>query len=333
MFGLFTSCNNELNVAADWKEVAIVYGVLNPTDDTNYIRIQRAYLDESRGALNFIDIPDSLYFDSLLVSITEYLGSTELNTYYLQKVDGNSIGLAKDSGMFQSEVNYLYRLNAPIRASSYVNNYSYKLTVFNPKTGYLVTSKTVSVGAAEVESPVSSKTKGLIILADSNFKIVSLYQEGKYVRSYDMVMKIRVEEISLDDSTQRETKELKWVMFRNRKTNSLKGFEDGYFLLPSASFFNMIQSQLDSNLNVRRRLLDLDLYTYGAADELYTYINVNTPSIGIVQKKPEYTNIENGFGIFSSRYINKELNKEFDIRTRNALRESDITKNLNFVLY
>ena len=41
--------------------------------------------------------------------------------------------------------------------------------------------------------------------------------------------------------------------------------------------------------------------TVGTTD-LETYINVNQPITGIVQERPQFSNINNGTGIFSSRY-------------------------------
>ncbi|MFY0643441.1 MAG: hypothetical protein JXR19_03140 [Bacteroidia bacterium] len=328
-----TSCDNELEVAAEWKEIPIIYGALNPTSNVNYIRIQRAYLDKNTGALSFSGIPDSLYFDTLVVSITEILNGVEKNTYSLVRVDGNEIGVPKDSGIFSNEYNYLYRLNAELKASSFFNTYEYKLTVFNPLTGHISKSSCLSVGQAEVESPASKNTTRLIISADSNSKVVGLFQEGIYARSYDMILRMRVEEISNVDTTDSRILELDWIMLSGRRTKSLDGFNQSVNIIPSANFFSFVSSQLDSTLNVKRRLLNFDLLTYGIGDDLHTYISVNEPSIGIVQKKPEFTNIENGFGIFSSRHINKLSMKGFDRKTREALQISEKTSNLGFVLY
>ena len=85
LFLLFPACDNELDVAAQWKEIAIVYALLDPKEDVNYIRIQRAYLDEKTGALSFSDIPDSLYFDTLDVKVTEFHQGVEGNTYSCSK--------------------------------------------------------------------------------------------------------------------------------------------------------------------------------------------------------------------------------------------------------
>jgi hypothetical protein len=39
-----------------------------------------------------------------------------------------------------------------------------------------------------------------------------------------------------------------------------------------------------------------------AATELSTFLEVHEPSSSLVQEKPEYSNIENGIGIFSARF-------------------------------
>jgi hypothetical protein len=46
----------------------------------------------------------------------------------------------------------------------------------------------------------------------------------------------------------------------------------------------------------------VDYVVSAAGVEYNTYLNVNEPSTSLVQDRPEYTNIENGFGLLSSRY-------------------------------
>ena len=97
-----TACDNEISVAANWEEVVIVYGTLNPEQAKNYVRIQRAYLDESIAALSFSNTQDSLYYDSLDVKIEEYTNGKLTSVFTLSKVNGNDIGMPKDSGIFYS---------------------------------------------------------------------------------------------------------------------------------------------------------------------------------------------------------------------------------------
>ena len=50
--------------------------------------------------------------------------------------------------------------------------------------------------------------------------------------------------------------------------------------------------------------------TISAAEENFSlYLEVNEPSTSIVQDKPQFSNIENGLGIFSSRAYTKTFKK------------------------
>ena len=53
----------------------------------------------------------------------------------------------------------------------------------------------------------------------------------------------------------------------------------------------------------------MDFIIAVAADELNTYMEVNEPSNSIVQERPDYTNITNGIGLFSSRIKNTRTKK------------------------
>ncbi len=330
---MFSSCENELDVAADWKETAVVYGLLNPTDAKQYIRIQRTYLDEKRNALLFTTNTDSLYYDSLEVKLDEFVNGAYEQSYFLKRVDGSQVGHSKDSGEFSTPGHYLYELSDPILASNFLNTYSYTLTVTNPRTGYSVNSNSVAVGQAEISSPVNPFVTEIRIASTDKHTLVARYKEGKHVRSYDMEMSIYVEEVNKEDTSIRETKVVRWKMMTGNRTTSLEGFNEERKLVYSAGFFNAMASQLNEDEAIYRRLLGFDLKLYGIANELYTFITVNEPSIGIVQKKPEYTNVQNGLGIFSSRYINKFENGTFHADTRYHLQLSEATKNLGFVRY
>jgi len=68
-------------------------------------------------------------------------------------------------------------------------------------------------------------------------------------------------------------------------------------------FYRNIKAQVTANPDLQRWSRNVEFIFSVAADELATYIDVNSPSSSIVQERPEFTNINNGIGIFSSRYI------------------------------
>jgi hypothetical protein len=327
----FTACDNELNVAAEWEEVVIVYGALNPTQAKNYVRIQRAYLDEKQAAVNFSQIKDSLYFDSLDVRIEEYSNGNYTNTFVLTKVNGNDIGMPKDSGIFYSDQNILYELNNPVRESFSAIDYSYKIIIRNPKTGHVCTATALSLGKPEVTDPVNELYASVPIKATEGHTILVRFQEGKWVRSYSVVMDYRIEEFKKNNPADKVIKELKWHMITDATTRRIEGFQQATITVPSSSFLYTLAAGLKVDPTLSRRLIDFDIKFYGISDDFNTYLSVNKPSIGIVQKKPEFTNLTNALGLFTSRHIKEFNNKKFNTNTVTEINLSKITKDLGFV--
>jgi hypothetical protein len=68
-----------------------------------------------------------------------------------------------------------------------------------------------------------------------------------------------------------------------------------------SQFYMSVRSHIQPNPNVKRYAGKVNLIITVAGDDLATYIDVNKPSGGIIQEKPEYTNVTNGIGSFSSR--------------------------------
>ena len=67
------SCETEFEVNAPWKDVSIIYGLLEANKDTQYVKIYRGFLGE-QDALIMASNPDSIYYNSedVEVLINEY---------------------------------------------------------------------------------------------------------------------------------------------------------------------------------------------------------------------------------------------------------------------
>ena len=77
----------------------------------------------------------------------------------------------------------------------------------------------------------------------------------------------------------------------------------------------------------------VDLNITAVNSELYTYLNANAPNYGLNQERPEYNNITNGIGHFSSRSILNMKNLRIDQSTMDSISFGQLTKNLNFACY
>ncbi|MBK8876748.1 MAG: hypothetical protein IPN13_23830 [Bacteroidetes bacterium] len=47
---LFSACDNDIDLLAPYKEIGVVYGLINPKDTVQYVRIQRAFLGRRKCA-------------------------------------------------------------------------------------------------------------------------------------------------------------------------------------------------------------------------------------------------------------------------------------------
>ena len=43
LLGFFASCTTDVELYADYKDIPVVYGLLDATKDTNFMRINRAF--------------------------------------------------------------------------------------------------------------------------------------------------------------------------------------------------------------------------------------------------------------------------------------------------
>ena len=101
----------------------------------------------------------------------------------------------------------------------------------------------------------------------------------------------------------------------------LEFFEGGVMQsqIEGVKFFNFLSQNLTPDPSIVRQYINLDLVMTVGTEDLNTYIQVNEPITGIVQQRPQFTNINNGLGIFSSRYTYRKYGIGLTEDTRNYL--------------
>lgn len=328
------SCNNKVDIAAPWKETIVVYGLLDPAAKVNYLRIQKAYLDPYGNAFQFMGNNDSIYPSNLDVKILVRKNGNIIDTLFPKIINGEDEGIKKDTGLFSNTPNFLYKITDKVMDSRLISggkeDYEYELRVKNMATGYECSAKTLTTGLLEPLAPVSSNVYPININDKSNSFLTIGYREGRNVKSYDMEIRFYYKETLISDTSVNEVKYINWVIFKNKTTQSLAGYEQKISSIQGNIFYELLNGTIVPDPLISRKALYCDILYYGAGEDLYTYIQVNIPSLGIVQKKPEYSNIANGLGIFSSRYITALRNIPISAEMKSTLKSSDYTKNLGF---
>ena len=133
---VFSSCETEFNVNADWKEVMVIYGLLDQSQDKQYVRINKAFLGDE-DAYVMASVSDSINYnpDNLEVKIERFSFSGELLE---SKILTDTI-MFKEEGVFSVDQNIVYVFDT----DDFMNEEKeYKLTVKNLITDSIVDSRT-----------------------------------------------------------------------------------------------------------------------------------------------------------------------------------------------
>lgn len=314
----FSSCKTDVDLIAPYEEIMVVYGVLNPADSVQYIRINKAFLGEG-NAYQFAQVPDSFqYGDILDVKLERFKNNNMIGTINLERFEGSAL----DTGLFATSPNYLYRTYGN---DSIYQDSEYKLTVYNRETGKTVTSKTIIVNkVSAIAMPLSFQTS--VELADPANPFQTKFTRGNNASYYDLNMRFSYyeTEIANPSNTVIKTVQFKIGGVEYQNSTSLE------ISVPYSTIYSAIRRNIQPDPTVERIARSVDFFWVGGAEELYTYYQVNRPPTGINQNIPQYTNIEGGIGIFSSIFRDGMYNKLLSNRSADSLINGQITRDLGF---
>ena len=309
----FSACENEVNINADYKETVVIYALLDPEDTIQYIKVNKAYLNQGLGALEAAKISDSLYLDSTHVQLKR------LNTGQIIICKAEE-GPKKDSGIFANDKNILWATREKIYP-----NEEYEITVTNPITSTKAVSITKTVGPAKIRAPFIDQTN--IFSMGPEYINVS-YVAAANAFSYDIQFHVFYEEFSTADTGKKITKMATWKMI----TNFLVGnVSSPIRQIPRLSFIQFLQNSITASPTLKHRIKWVGITMFGANQTLIDYISVNEPSIGIVQKQADYTNITGGYGLFAARCKQTVWGIPMDPASIVYLQKHELTKALNLV--
>ncbi len=286
---VLNSCENDLDVTSGYKDTTIVYGMLNPNDSIQYLKIYKAFMGEG-NAYDYAHIADSIYFDDVL-NVTLY------------KVED---GISKDSliflrdtlspmlnGVFALQPNITYTSSKKIQSGS-----TYILRVINSKNGSVVTSKTGVPGNSSLSEPNPFKNE--ISLASSTGYQIN-WLSGLNSKIYNVVMKFNYQLVCGTDTSDQY---VEWLM----GTKTVKeSFTRQYLDIQKTkdAFYQNLNAKLSAPDSGCYRIAGkIELIIIGAADDYYYYQKINNATVGISQSIPSYNNITNGLGLFSAKTTN-----------------------------
>lgn len=299
------SCETDIDVTSEWKDITVVYGLLSQNDSVHYIKINKAFLGDG-NSLEYAKEPDSLsYYANIEVILTEI---SETGDERIHIFDTTTV--TKDEGIFANrQVLYTSDFEMPADLtddnSSNDRDYTYNLLIRNKNTGKEVKSSTSIVKDFGFVTPRPGQNSMDFLVSDP---MLIKWKSATNARRYDVYIRFSFQEISQSNDT--TDRFIDWAI-GSVKSSTLEGGEDLDITYVPTALYDISNSLIpykDQQVenNIKARMTNKVLYTIVASgDALNTYLDVNGPSNGIIQDRPEYTNIENGLGLFSARYTKK----------------------------
>jgi hypothetical protein len=326
---LISSCDNSLDILDEYKETPIVYGLLNKNDTVHYVRIQKGFLGEG-NALLMAQYADSIYYDTSEVDVTIYsvINGQQTDTIRLQP----TFSKVKEEGLFTDEKHRLYqlflqeRINGTINLKPYFKlktDAIYRFELKNKATGLTSVASTNLVETISQQSLFPSSKINLASDYPYNVKIGSA-RNGKV---YGLIMRFKYKEFK-PGATVGTDKYIDYYLENILSTNT-NGGQSLTFLIDGATFFSYLKQRIPKDNSVSRPIgyVAADfVFTVGTPD-LYNYIQVNAPG-NTVNYIPEYTNLSNGKGIFTSRWSSTVYNMKFNTPSQDSLLYGKFTSGL-----
>ena len=302
LFVVFNSCSTKVDLYADYKDITVVYGLLDSGADTNFIKINKAFLGPG-NAYNIALIDDSCNYPGKLdAKLIEYRTNASVNNY--QKIAEFPLDTLtvhnKELGLFYAPDQLVYYTTQRIKPNNSQYKYRYELQIDRGDT--IISATTNVVGGGSFTVPQASFN------FSSNSGTVS-WTPCPYAAIYEVVFKFYFTEVGIhNDSVERC---MTWPLGSHPEFQLTN--DNGTYSIPfkpTLFFYNMSVFLGADTLNnqVERLVFErpLEVCIAAGGDELYNFISVNAPTNSIVQNLPEYTNVNGGYGVLSSRVMFKK---------------------------
>lgn len=296
----FTRCTTDIDLYAEYKDVPVIYGLLDAKADTNYVKITRV-MSVQGDAYQVASNPDSSNYPGKLdARIIEYCNGDSLREIVLDTITIHD----KEQGVFYAPDQKLYYTTEKLNINNSTNNYSYRLKVVLPDR--TLTSKADIVGnnGFRVQSLAVNFSKEYFGITPRKF----LFHPATNAEFYQVSMTFTfLEQRTPDDDSVPRT--MHWDVGIFSTTDYLIYHMDGdAFVFPykPEAFYEHLEEFIagdTTNEGLKRYIGDypVEVIITAGGKNLKQYVYNNDVSNGFIIGDQEYSLIDGGFGVFSSR--------------------------------
>ena len=362
---LFSSCETEVDLNAPYQNTTVIFGLLDPdsngdnvisVQDTQWIKINKTFLGEGDNN-NYAAIRDSSEYsdDDFVKKVVERIVDGDVVEEY--ELVSTTVTNRQMNGIFYGPEQTMYYFIPPSQGLN--QNSEYRLVLqFTDGREVTASTQVVSYNSFSWLTPQQNATFILAsISTNGGFNYTSevavRWNAATNANVYDARLRFHFTELVYENDDWSDTPDTtkKFLDF-NLGSISDDEITSGQLLkitFDGRAFFSFLPNNLVADQSIRRIIGTYDtqqqrtecfdvMLTMGNND-LKSYIEVNSPSTGVVQERPIYTNVNNGIGLFASRgtrnlislpLIAFDNNSQPNAGNLAALVQSEYTSALNF---
>lgn len=329
---LFSSCKNDLNINAPYKEIPSVYAILTPQEPIQMIRINKVFLGDGNANV-MAKVPDSVNYQpgDLTVMLERYYDGVKTSAASTPTGPTNEV-IFRDSVIQTEEGAFATTQRVYVTNLKLYSFGIYKLTIKNNKTGKIFTAQTNAIDSVAVTGlppfappyyPVAyspSNTPSYYVNFSKPVQYIVRTKEAKGAFIHDLTIRLHYYD-SLNNGV-KNYHSLDYGFFPKQlyEQEDFGGNKYFVFRFNGSDLFleyaNMLAKQPNPPGLLGRRTYKIDLISYAATQEYYDYLQFASPSLSFAQEKILYSNFDNktALGLFTFRtrcLISKHIANEY----------------------
>lgn len=320
---LLAGCSTDLDINAPYKDITVVYALFSTNDNASnggvhFVKINKAFLGEG-DAFVYAQNPDSNQYtnDQLVARVEEVTNGQVTNTWDLN----DTLIDDRAPGTFFAPEHILYYFTADLDAGR-----DYRLVA--EVKGQRVEAATPVVNDFPVNASDANPAVKVGLRTGNGYNDYELnWNTGPDGRRYEAYYRFNYAEVRGTDTTFLSFTRL----MGTRISSDTDGLEPMSATILGEDFYAGVANLVDEDPSVDQRIFfDIDFVWQVASDELHTYLTLQEPLTGIVEERPDYTNVDNGYGLVASRFRKEIVGKRLTDDSLLELVQGPYTGNLDF---
>jgi len=318
---LLSSCEADFDPNAPWREVPSVYCVVDPDEDTVWVRVQRCFQGQS-NLYSYSADPDSNYYRPADISVhllawddaapespTPIASATLADRWEL----AYTLRPGKPDGAFPSGLQPLYYCVPGPRLTADTDCLFQLVILRNPSGDTLASAFTTLVGILPPVATSSGTIEQVIINPSKTRAHEFGFITGCYgFFEWNPLPRGRLYQPFVTFRYQKGSDTLQLTIPGATTTTPSNG---GHFVFKPFTerlFLDKVRQHLASNTDTLYNVNNVDITLTVCNDDLYQYMQSQHRTIVGGQELASYTNIDGGVGIFASRRTHITVNVPCD---------------------